>query len=136
MNLPPYGLCLPAKCVRVIDGDTVVVSLLGVMDWHIRLIGCWAPEKNHPLGVKAAEFAEAMIGDSDAISVWIPAPEHLKKNLLGHLTMERVPGHLFIGTEETLAEKIIRAGLAWSTKAELEAALKLYDETLVKHGAA
>jgi endonuclease YncB( thermonuclease family) len=123
MLLPPYGLCLPCKLHHVRDGDTVVVTVLdGVREWAIRLIGCWAPELSEQLGQRAKAFAESLLENGDPLSVWIPAPENVH-NLLANLTFDRIPGHVFIGTEHTLAERMIQAGFAWATKPEQRAAM-------------
>jgi endonuclease YncB( thermonuclease family) len=123
MHLPPYGLCLPCKLHHVRDGDTIVVTLPGgTREWAIRLIGCWAAELSDPLGQRAKAHAEMLLTNGDPLAVWIPAPENVA-NLLANLTFDRIPGHIFLGTENTLAERLIQAGLAWPTKIEQTRAL-------------
>jgi endonuclease YncB( thermonuclease family) len=39
---PPRGFTVDGTVVRVIDGDTVVVR--SQIEYHIRLLDCWAPE--------------------------------------------------------------------------------------------
>lgn len=39
---PPRGLTVDATIVRVIDGDTVVCRTC--VEYHVRLLDCWAPE--------------------------------------------------------------------------------------------
>ena len=103
---------------HVRDGDTVVVTVMdGVREWAIRLIGCWAPELSEPLGARAKAFAETLLKNGDPLSVWIPAPENVR-NLLANLSFDRIPGHIFLGTEHTLTERLIQAGVAWTSKRE------------------
>lgn len=134
--LPPYGLCLPCRFVRARDGDTIEVSLLGGLVWAIRLIDCWCLEPlrgtsaERALGVTAKEYAARCCDEAQQLSVWIPAPErmaeHLKTleleselrpvNLLRWLTFDRLPGHIYVSSEERLSDLMVRAGFAARTK--------------------
>jgi len=42
IECPPKGFCIDGHVVRVIDGDTVVVQ--STVEYHVRLLDCWAPE--------------------------------------------------------------------------------------------
>lgn len=116
MKLPPSGLCLPCRVVKVRDGDTVEIQLPGSEHvWAIRLLDCWAPELHKQGGPEAKEFAQNLVDDVDETHVWIPAPKQVI-NLLANLTFDRIPGHIFISTRETLSEVMVRCGHATKEK--------------------
>lgn len=116
MNLPPYGLSLPCSVRRVIDGDTVVVSIPGSeRQWRIRLLDCWAPELSTEAGQIAKRAAEELVADADQLSVFIPAPANAVEPL-SILTMGRVLGHVFLRTDQTLSEAMVARGLAFKEK--------------------
>ena len=116
MLRPPSGLSLPCRYRECRDGDTVVISLPGSdRQWAIRLIDCWAPEMSEPGGAESKAFAEHVLDNTENLHVWIPAPKHVT-NLLKNLTFDRIPGHLFISSETTLSEMMVRAGKARATK--------------------
>lgn len=53
--------CYPAKLIRIIDADTLVVNIdLGFYDWRhdqrVRLMGVNAPEMDTPAGKAARDF--------------------------------------------------------------------------------
>lgn len=117
MQLPPYGLCLPCRVRRVIDGDTVEVSLPGSdRIWPIRLLDCWAPERNTVEGQAAKAFAQRVVDEAEGeLSLYVPAPEDGFR-LLEILTMGRLLGHIYVGTEDTLSEIMVRSGHATKEK--------------------
>lgn len=117
---PPYGVCLPAKLLGVVDGDTVDLSVLsGRLLPRIRLCACWAPEMKTAAGKAAKKAAEKFLDEADPkqLAVWIPAPIHLD-NLLKNLTFDRIPGWVFIGETETLNHAMVAAGHATERKAK------------------
>src|SRR5690606_8515746 len=115
MKLPDYGICLPVKVVRVIDGDTVEVKLpRSTYQWKLRLIDCWAPELNTAAGKQAKAAAQEFVKGATC-SVYIPAPRHFP-NLLKNLTFDRIPAHLFIAPDLTLNAAMVLAGYATKTK--------------------
>lgn len=57
---------LPARVLRVVDGDTVVLDIdLGWRVWrhdeHVRVAGLWCPELREPGGRKAKEYASWLL---------------------------------------------------------------------------
>lgn len=116
MQLPQYGLTLPCIVRRVIDGDTVIVSIPGSQrQWRIRLLDCWAPELSTEAGQAAKRAAEELVADADKLSVFVPAPANAVAPL-SILTMGRVLGHVFLRTDETLSEAMVARGLAVKEK--------------------
>lgn len=116
MNLPPYGLTLPCIVRRVIDGDTVEISLPGSdRRWPIRLLDCWAPELPTEAGQIAKRAAEELVADADQTSVFLPAPRDAMK-LLAMTTMGRLLGHVFLRTDQTLSEAMVQRGMAFKEK--------------------
>lgn len=116
MRRPPPGLCLPVTIAEVRDGDTVVVQLpRSPYKWPVRLLECWAPELNTPEGKKAKAFAQEVLFDIDQLYLWIPAPQEVEV-LLKNLTFDRLLGHLFLDSETTLSEMMVRTGHATKDK--------------------
>lgn len=123
MQLPPYGICLPCeRFVRARDGDTVEVCVRrGGMLWAVRMLDCWcsdnrrSPVYHEAKRVAEDEGREAM--DEGRLSVFVPV-KSLPENLLGGLSFDRVLGHVFVGTDTTLADVLVRRGLAGRTKKE------------------
>lgn len=123
MTLPPYGLCLPVKCRRIVDGDTVVVAFAGSdREWSVRLLDCWAPERNTVEGQAAKLFAQRVIDEAaDELSLFIPAPPDAK-HPLDLFTFGRILAQIFVGTEDTLSEIMVRSGHATKDKPPKRAA--------------
>ncbi len=88
VNFPkPQGQLTKATVVKVIDGDTIDVSI-GQNTFRVRIIGYDAPEKNQPFGETATKFLQALVegrevlleSDAQAIDkygrrlyhVWLP----------------------------------------------------------------
>lgn len=105
-----HGLHLPCAFVRAFDGDIIEVRTLSGLTWTIRLIGVGV-DRFGPCSdsMKAAKFIESVLEESGELSVWIPDPKHTE-NLLKNLTFDRIPGHIFIGSESNLADMIVNAG--------------------------
>lgn len=116
MSRPPRGIHFDCAIHRVIDGDTVIVTLPGSdRQWHIRLIDCWAAERNTDEGKAAKRKAEELCSTSLCPSVQIPAPRDVV-NLLGNLTFDRIPGHLWLDDQTTLNEAMVASGFATKEK--------------------
>lgn len=68
---------IPAELIRVVDGDTIVVSIDGE-ECKIRLIGIDTPEsvhfddsKNNEYGQMASDYAKKLFADQETETVWI-----------------------------------------------------------------
>jgi len=108
MIRPPVGICLPCTVTRVIDGDTVEVTLPGSQrPLAIRLLDCWAPERKTPRGV---------IEEAEETHLFVPAPEDCRHLLADLFSFGRLLGHIFIGASETLSERMVKTGHAKRTK--------------------
>ena len=57
----PEGQLVKATVVRVVDGDTLVVSLGQGEPVRVRVIGYDAPETNQPFGDAATKFVKALL---------------------------------------------------------------------------
>lgn len=118
IQYPPFGLHLPvdASRTKVIDGDTVVVSLTdSPREWKLRLIDTWCAELPTEEGKRAKKGAEEFVAAATEQSVFIPAPKHVK-NLLSNLTFDRIPAYLFIAPDLTLNAAMVIAGYATEKK--------------------
>ena len=95
---------LNAKVIRVVDGDTVVVTDQNNATSRIRLEGIDAPESSQAFGSEAkAKLAELSL-NKDVQIYWT------KKDPYGRLV-----GKLMIGDED-LCLKLLESGLAWHYK--------------------
>lgn len=114
-----------ARCLRVIDGDTLEVEVRRVI--RVRMLDCWAPEsKLDPRISQADRETEKFAGQASKenlkrlaegrdLVVQIPAGEDIAKSI----TMGRWLGRVWIvGDGESLAEKQVRGGFAETTKPE------------------
>ena len=57
----PEGQLVKATVIRVVDGDTLVVSLGQGEPVRVRVIGYDAPETNQPFGDAATKFVKALL---------------------------------------------------------------------------
>ncbi len=135
MKLPPLGLCLPCRVVRLIDGDTLEVTVVTGARYRVRLLACWCHETNRgpdrlrEKGRAAKAFAQQCLDEARATHLFVPAPDDVElivgagggASPLDLMTFNRVLGHIFVDAETTLSERMCRAGHAWPTKQELEA---------------
>ncbi len=115
MKRPPNGLCLPCTVTRVIDGDTVEISVRSERRYKIRLLDCWAPEKRTPEGEASTAYAEVLVAEAGETHVFIPTPR--TANIFSEvMTFERVLAHVFISSTETLSQRMVEAGHATKAK--------------------
>ena len=122
---PAPGWTTQAKCLRVIDGDTIDVEVRRVI--RVRLIDCWAPESRRDHRVsQAAQTAEKRAGiasrenlrqlcEGRDVIVQIPAGE----DVATAITMGRWLGRVWLeGDGESLNEKQVAGGFAERAKPE------------------
>ena len=110
MTAPPLGITARATVNRVVDGDTIDVSLL--LPVRIRLRDCWAPELHGAeriAGEDAKMFVEHTLGRFDQVIVSVPTSE--AQSLGDVLTFGRLLGDVYVDGE-SLAELVVGAGLA------------------------
>lgn len=114
MPAPELGLCAPCEVLRVIDGDTVVITLAG-FTVHLRLLNCWAPElqgEDKPRGEEAKQFLTRLL-TRGATKAFIPFKGDGK--IANALTLGRVLGRLYIADLE-VSEIMCRHGFASPVK--------------------
>lgn len=93
---PPLGATVRAKIERVIDGDTVVVTVRDITA-AVRLLDCWAPERGTEAGKAAREAMEAIASPGTPCRVSIPTGD---ANDLGDiLTFGRVLGQIWLASD-------------------------------------
>jgi endonuclease YncB( thermonuclease family) len=122
---PVPGWTTQARCIRVIDGDTIEVEVRRVI--RVRMLDCWAPESRLDARLPhAAQTAERAAGiasrenllrlcEGRDVVVQIPAGEDVAKAI----TMGRWLGKVWVdGDGESLAEKQVKGGFAETTKPE------------------
>lgn len=115
---PVSGLTVPVTVVRIVDGDTLVAKTPSMaFEWHVRLINTWSPEMKEKGGPEAKAWVEAYVKkhSRDETLLHIPMPPKFKANPLALVTMERLPGFIWIG-DELLNAEIVKAGHATKTK--------------------
>lgn len=116
MDKPAAGWTTEAKLVRVIDGDTVEVSV--ERRFVVRLLDCWAPEtrtrdKDEKLaGLESRDNLVDLIGDEPLLLLHVPAesPEFDER-----FTFGRILGRLYTDAGEVSALQVA-AGHATRTK--------------------
>lgn len=120
MHLPPYGLCLSATLVHVRDGDTIVVRVReGGFEWAVRMADCWVTDDRASLtwrnAYDVAKRAAQEASDAGTLSVFLPI-ESLPNNLLSGVSFDRVIGYVFVDSQTTIGELLVRMGLAGRTR--------------------
>lgn len=93
---PPRGVTIDATCVRVIDGDTIVCRT--TLDYHVRLLDCWAPESRtrdaaeKQLGLRAKARMQELVAGK-AVRVHLPSSSG---DLADAITLGRVLGRVWL----------------------------------------
>ena len=108
MNLPPKGICVSVAWERCRDGDTVEVRLRTGQTVAVRLKGIDCPERRTPEGHAAKQFVDSLLERNDEpLTLWLPPLSDTDgdgvldvKEALAQMTFDRVPGVLFVGTED------------------------------------
>lgn len=111
MSRPQHGWSSPCVVDRVLDGDTIEVTVTRKL--RVRLLGCWAPEihgEEKPLGLKSLQHLKELALGSTG-TVFIPTED--ARNMGDILTLGRVLGHVWIdGSDISLSDAQVIAGHA------------------------
>lgn len=122
-----FGSC---RVVDVVDGDTV--DVLVIRKARIRLADCWAPETRrtkHPtektLGHQAKQELEEHLRPGDECVVEFVSDGDTEFG--DDISFGRFVGNIWIHDELSVSDYMRQTGLAFETKAELEAFLTEQD---------
>lgn len=92
---PPKGMTIDGVVVRVIDGDTIVIE--SRVEYHVRLLDCWAPESRtrdvdeKQRGLASKARMQQLAGDKP-VRVFLPAAD----DLTDMMTMGRMLGRVWV----------------------------------------
>jgi endonuclease YncB( thermonuclease family) len=102
---PPAGVTTDnAKCVRVVDGDTVDIEVRYVV--RVRLATCWAPERRTVAGEKAWEDLELHASGKPCV---LHIPTQGARSFADVSTLGRVVGHVWLkDSDESLSAWQVR----------------------------
>ena len=116
MPAPPLGLTARATITRVVDGDTVDVTL--TIPVRVRLLRCWAPEITgieQFAGHRAKEALERMAPVGSRVHVQVPTDQ--ADSLSSVLTFGRALGRIWReGDDDDLSSLMVAAGHATTEK--------------------
>lgn len=92
---PPKGITIDGTVVRVIDGDTIVVE--SRVQYHVRLLDCWAPESRTKDTAEkqrglTAKSRMKTLAEYKSVRVFLPATDDLTEMI----TMGRMLGRVWI----------------------------------------
>ncbi len=121
-DCPPPGITIDANVVRVIDGDTIVVS--STVEYHVRLLDCWAPEsrtldaKEKQKGLKS-KARMTQLATGKVVRVHMPG----RSDITDMVTLGRVLGRVWIlqsgvPAPRDLSSIMVAEKLATETKSE------------------
>jgi endonuclease YncB( thermonuclease family) len=108
---PPPGVTFPAEVQRVVDGDTVDVSVKLIL--RIRILDCWAPEKNTPEGKIASQALKDLLPKGTPIKFHVPLEK--AKKLGDVLTFGRVLANIWKDSID-IGQTMVHNGYATKTK--------------------
>ena len=100
--IPELGFTTLAKTERVIDADTIEVSITRKI--KVRLLGVNAPELSTEEGKFFKEVMQNLLKDSDNITLFIPSKNPDK--LMDFNTFDRVVGTIWLKNGEKLNDLI------------------------------
>jgi len=117
---PPRGLTLDADVVRVIDGDTLVLSVSHNV--HVRLLDCYSPEvrtldlEEKARGLAAKAHMSTLV-DERRVRIHIPS----SGSLGGLLSFDRVLGRVWrlegeVPEDQSLNSRMVADGFATAEK--------------------
>ena len=114
-NAPDQATTVECRVVRVVDGDTIEVTVQQV--YRVRLLDCWAPETHGPDkadGLAAKEHLRNYI-EQHGMSAVLSVPWHA--DVAKSWTMGRVLGNVWMsGQEKSLSEIQVESGHAKKAK--------------------
>ncbi|WP_158222623.1 thermonuclease family protein [Rhodopirellula sp. MGV] len=93
---------LVGRITRIVDGDTVILSIRGVGEAKIRLEGVDAPETGQRFGDESKSWLSSQILGKD-----------VRAELTGSDRYGRKLGHLYVDSTNWVNQGLILAGLAW-----------------------
>lgn len=109
---PTPGLTARAVLERVIDGDTVDVSLL--IPFRVRLLDCWAPElhgTDRDVGAMAKQMLQDLVPRGTRLIVQVPTGQADSADDV--LSFGRVLGNVWREHDDlSLSEQMVATGLA------------------------
>lgn len=108
-------LNLPAKIVKIHDGDTVTVEI--AFEVNVRMLDCYAPELNTDDGKAAKKFLEEKLNTEKEVYVKIPFSKKIGKSI----SLSRFLGYIYQdvdgdGEPDNLSEVMVKAGFAKQKK--------------------
>lgn len=110
------AITLDARCVRVIDGDTIKCE--STVKYQVRIIDCWAPESRTK---NLAEKRRGLKSKARMVQLAYDKPVRVSIPLTGDLTdsttLGRLLGHVWLEDGRELGETMVSEGLATATKA-------------------
>jgi len=121
---------MPCSLHRVRDGDTIEVQLAASrMKLALRLIDCWCPELNTPLGKKAYMVAREVILSFpepfyyhiplDSQDIWEASVLGRPLNFGDLWSFDRIPAYLWLDEKTTLNREMVKRNLASTKKGGL-----------------
>jgi len=117
--LPPLGVAVKARVVRVLDGDTLELEIEG--RFKVRLLDCWAPEtrtkdpQEKACGLKAKRSLSATISRAGP-EVTLLVPSDGDGDITDLFSFGRVLGRVWLCDGRELSELMVSRGLATRRK--------------------
>jgi len=112
---PSPGLTLDAKCIRVLDGDTIECQ--STVTYRVRLLDCWCPEtrtSNVAEKQRGLKSKSRMVQLADGKQLRITIP--LTGDLTDATTLGRLLGRAWLEDGRELSEIMVSENLATKTK--------------------
>ena len=111
MDCPPLGWTTKGIVSRVIDGDTVEITVSRT--FTVRLLDCWSPERHTQEGKEATRHLEGILPPGKPCVVHVPASKD--DELQDMLTFGRLIGRIFTDHGD-VSQLQVYAGFAQATK--------------------
>jgi endonuclease YncB( thermonuclease family) len=108
MKQPPEGFTTKANVSRVIDGDTVDVTITRKI--RVRLKDCWAPEtrtrdsNERQKGIASKKHLEKLLRKNKHVVLHIPADK--EGDIKDIFTFGRVVGYIFVDEQDVSSEMV------------------------------